>query len=248
MGGDGDVPSPPGNFRSAATVDAAKMASVGEAQIPAGTAAQRDLVRRGYDAISLAYRNDQGRSGDDNLDHPTQYEAWIDELAPLLAPNARVLDLGCGCGVPATRALTSHGFDVVGLDFSEAQIARARRLVPDAEFVHADMTEWDGAPSSFDAIVSFYALIHVPLEDQRRVIARLPVWLAPGGWALLIVGATEWRGVGDFLGTPMFWDHADGDTYVRWLQEAGLGVAWRRFIPEGDGGHDLVLARRFASR
>jgi hypothetical protein len=42
---------------------------------------------------------------------------------------------------------------------------------------------------------------------------------------------------------PMFWDHADRDTYLRWLDDAGFEVVWHRFVPEGDGGHTLVLAR-----
>ncbi len=212
--------------------------------IPASAEAQRSLVRRGYDAISVAYRDDDGLSGHDHLDHRGQYRGWIDELASRLPRAARVLDLGCGCGVPATRALADHGLDVVGLDFSATQVARARQLVPAATFVHDDMATWEANPSSFDAVTSFYALIHVPLADQRRLLTRMAVWLRPGGWALLIVGSGRWRAVEDFLGTPMFWDHADRDTYLRWLREDGLEVIWDRFIPEGDCGHVLVLARK----
>ena len=212
--------------------------------IPARAEAQRALVRRGYDAISVAYRDDDGLGGDDDADHRGQYLRWIDDLASRLPRAARVLDLGCGCGVPATRALADHGFDVIGLDFSVTQVARARQLVPAATFVHDDMATWETEASSLDAVTSFYALIHVPLIDQRRLFARMAVWLRPGGWALLIVGSGRWRGVEDFLGAPMFWDHADRDTYLHWLGEEGLDVAWDRFIPEGDGGHVLVLARK----
>ena len=212
--------------------------------VPASAEAQRALVRRGYDAISVAYRDADGLSGHDDLNHRGQYLGWIDELASRLPLAARVLDLGCGCGVPATRALADHGFDVVGLDFSATQVARARQLVPAATFVQDDMATWDAEPSSFDAVTSFYALIHVPLADQRRILARIAAWLRPGGWALLIVGFGRWRGVEDFLGAAMFWDHADRDTYLHWLRENGLEVTWHRFIPEGDGGHVLVLARK----
>jgi len=33
---------------------------------------------------------------------------WVDDLAPLLASRARVLDLGCGAGVPATKLLAEE--------------------------------------------------------------------------------------------------------------------------------------------
>jgi len=101
-----------------------------EGNVPVTAAQQRALVRRGYDTVSLAYRNDDGRSGVDGLDHPGQYHAWVDELASVLLRPARVLDLGCGCGVPATSALVDRGLDVVGVDFSPIQVARAAGSSP----------------------------------------------------------------------------------------------------------------------
>jgi len=61
---------------------------------------------------------------------------------------------------------------------------------------------------------------------------------------LAIVGFQRWTGVEDYMGAPMFWDHADTDTYVAWLGQAGLPPVWHRFIPEGASGHTLVLAQR----
>ena len=87
------------------------------------------------------------------------------------------------------------------------------------------------------AIVSFYALIHVPLEDQRQLIPRMAAWLTPGGYLLAIVGSERWTGVEDYMGAPMFWDHADTDTYLDWLREARLEPVWHRYIPEGTSGH-----------
>ena len=204
---------------------------------------QRDLVRAGYDAISSAYRDDLGRPDPSTAETTDRYSRWVDELADLVPMGSRVLDLGCGAGLPATRLLARRGFDVTGLDFSDVQIDRARRLVPEARFVRADMATWDAEPGSFDAVVSFYALIHGPLEDQRRLLPRISKWLAPNGYLLAIVGHERWRGVEDYLGAPMFWDHADTGTYLSWLAEAGLQPVWHRFEPEGAGGHTLVLAR-----
>ena len=42
----------------------------------------------------------------------------------------------------------------------------------------------------------------------------------------------------------MYWSHADRETYLAWLKDAGFDVLWTRFIPEGDSGHTLVLAKR----
>ena len=102
-------------------------------------ARQRDLVRRGYDAISLAYRSDDGNAAASSAEDVSRYADWAAELAGLLRPGARVVDLGCGAGIPATRELVSHGLQVLGVDFSAVQLRRARQLVPAARLVQADM-------------------------------------------------------------------------------------------------------------
>jgi len=206
-------------------------------------ASQRDLVRRGYDAISRAYRDDEGRADARSDAGTDRYQGWIEESARLIRPRARVLDLGCGAGVPATKLLTDRNFDVLGLDISAVQIERARQLVPGAAFEQADMVTWEHEPASFDAVVSFYALIHVPLEDQRNLLPKIRSWLRPAGYLLAIVGAERWTGVEDYYGAAMFWDHADRDTYLVWLTEAGLAPLWDRFVPEGSVGHTLVMAQ-----
>ncbi|HUL24442.1 MAG TPA: class I SAM-dependent methyltransferase [Streptosporangiaceae bacterium] len=209
----------------------------------AARARQRQLVRRGYDAISLAYRSDDGEAASSSAEDAGRYAGWVAELAGLLPAGATVLDLGCGAGVPATRELADHGLRVIGVDFSAVQLARARRLVPAAGLVRADMTALHLRPASLDAVVSFYALIHVPLADQQALFPRIRDWLRPGGYLLAITGAEWWTGTEHYLGADMFWDHADTATYLRWLEAAQLAPVWHRYVPEGDGGHSLILSR-----
>jgi SAM-dependent methyltransferase len=210
----------------------------------AARAAQRDLVRRGYDALSHTYRNDLGESSAEGSETTTTYAGWIDELVSYLEPGARVLDIGCGAGVPADRLLVEAGMDVTGIDISPVQIDRARDLVSGATFVCCDIVDFVLDPSSFDAIVSLYALIHLPLDDQRELLPRIFTALRPGGLLLAIVGHERWTGVEDYLGAPMFWDHADAETYLAWLGDTGFEVLWHRRIPEGDAAHTVVLAQR----
>jgi SAM-dependent methyltransferase len=209
----------------------------------AARARQRELVRRGYDAISLAYRGDDGGAAS-SAEDVSRYAGWIEELAGLLpAGAAQVLDLGCGAGIPATRELAGRGLQVLGVDFSAVQLRRARLLVPSVSLVQADMAELHLRSASLDAVVSFYALIHLPLADQQVLFPRVRSWLRPAGYFLAIVGADRWTGTERFLGAPMFWDHAETATYLRWLKAAGLAPIWHRLVPEGDSGHTLVLAR-----
>jgi SAM-dependent methyltransferase len=213
-----------------------------EAGVRAG---QRALVRRGYDAISHAYRSDDGASHWSTGEDPGRYQQWVDDLAQRLPARARVADLGCGNGVPGTLALTRHGLSVLGVDFSPVQLARARHLVPAASFVRADLADFQLRPASVDAVTAFYSLIHLPLADQRALFPRIHGWLRPGGYLLAIVGAAYWTGTEDYLGADMFWDHADTAAYLRWLRAARLTPLWHRFVPEGNSGHTLILATAF---
>ncbi|MDO3705830.1 class I SAM-dependent methyltransferase [Micromonospora sp. C28SCA-DRY-2] len=199
----------------------------------------RDLVRRGYDELSYHYRADDAADG--------QYGPWLDDLHGRLSASAAVLDLGCGCGVPVARSLASAGHRVTGIDISDVQIERARRLVPTGTFRRADATRLDLPPASFDAVVCLYTLIHMPLTDQPRLIGRIATWLRPGGWLLTTVGTSAWTGTEDnWLGGPaaMWWSQAGASTYRSWLHRAGLEVTAEDFVPEGDSGHALFWARR----
>lgn len=201
----------------------------------------KEIVRKGYDKVSYAYRNEN-----QNADFP-DYAVWLADLASLLPPQAKVLDLGCGCGVPAAQTL-ARNFAVTGVDISSVQIERARLLVPNAEFVCADMTEVDFPAESFAAIVSLYAVIHVPLDEQPPLFAKLYEWLQAEGYLLAMVGSRAWTGVEEnwlnVSGATMFWSHADAETYESWLTDCGFHLRFSTFIAEGDGGHQLILAQK----
>ena len=198
-----------------------------------------ELVRRGYDNLSHRYRGDH--------DYPADYTSWLTHLQRQLPANARVLDLGCGCGIPVAKTLSDHGHQVTGVDLSEVQVNRARELVPQATFRHADATHITFPDRTFDAIVCLYALIHMPLDRQPLLLRRIATWLRPGGLLLATTGAQEWTGTQDhWLGgtATMWWSHADAATYRDWIIQAGLTIDSEQFVPEADSGHQLFWAHR----
>ncbi|MEN2418106.1 class I SAM-dependent methyltransferase [Streptomyces rimosus] len=201
--------------------------------------APKDLVRRGYDVVSYAYRADDAEDG--------AYASWIAELLGRLPGGADVLDLGCGCGVPVARALSGAGHAVTGVDLSEVQVERARGLVPRGSFLRADALEIGFAAASFDAVVCLYVLIHLPLTEQPVLLSRIAGWLRPAGTLLVVAGHGAWTGTEeDWLGAgaAMWWSHPGKETYREWITAAGLFVEGEEFVPEGDGGHVLFWARK----
>ena len=128
---------------------------------------------------------------------------------------------------------------MTGVDFRGPDRGHAR--VPQATFLCADMTTIAFPVGTFAAIVSFFAIIHLPVHEHRPLLERCFAWLSPGGYLLATVGYQAWTGYKDnWYGAPMYWSHADEATYRTWLQELGFGLLWSRLIPEGDGGHVLV--------
>jgi SAM-dependent methyltransferase len=199
----------------------------------------KEIVRRGYDALSVRY--DEAYAGE------SKYRAWIDRLLEQLDAHSRVLDVGCGSGLPLARELAAAGHAVTGVDISEVQIRRARELVPEAEFVQADAASLDFPAESFDAVVSFYALIHLPQDEQQELLRKVAGWLRPGGWFVCTTGEQAWTGEdSDWLdsGVSMWWSHADAGTNRGWITGSGLVVEEQEFVPEGAGGHVLFWARR----
>lgn len=198
------------------------------------------LVRAGWNRLSSTYR--PPRSSADCFAHPERdYVRWLRPVLDTVPPRGSVLDLGCGNGIPAARLLAPR-FRVTGVDLSEVMIRRARRAVPAARFHRADMATIDFAARSFDAVVSFYAIIHLPLPEQRPLFRRIHAWLKPGGVFVAMLGHAAVEEVdSNWLnsGVPMYWSHADARTYARWLEAAGLEVRHQEFVPEGTGGHEL---------
>lgn len=205
----------------------------------------KHIVRQGYDLVSHVYRS--GAEQEPNA----AYSQWMARLVADVGPKPALLDLGCGCGTPVAKTLAAHG-NVVGVDISPVQIERARSLVPDATFLCADMAALRFPPGSFDAVVAFYAIIHVPLEEQPELFKKIAGWLKPGGLFLAILGSSSWTGTEqDWLGVAgaqMYWSQADPDTYRSWLAAAGLSILEDEYVPEegGSAGHQLFYARRGA--
>jgi cyclopropane fatty-acyl-phospholipid synthase-like methyltransferase len=202
------------------------------------------IVAEGYDAMSDHFNAWRDRIVGDPR------ERWRDELASRLADGDRILELGCGAGVPDALALAER-FQVTGVDISEEQIARARASVPAATFVRADFTALDFDPGSFDGVAAFYSFNHVPRNLLAPLFARIHSWLVPGGYFLSAFGTGDTESwVGEWLGTTMFFSSFPPETTSRLLAEAGFELVldeigrMREPMPDGDVGFQWVLARR----
>ncbi len=185
---------------------------------PANESNPGHLVAAGYDRIADAYLDRFGVS--------KVRQKWLDRLISSLPPaGGSVLDLGCGAGIPVAREIAARGHTIIGVDGSVQQIVRARRNIPAATFIQADMCDVTFEPAFFDAVGAFYSITHVPPALQGGLIVRIASWLKPGGTLIASFGAgeaQEWTG--EWLGTAMFFGHGGEDATLRCLRDAGLDV------------------------
>ena len=98
----------------------------------------------------------------------------------VVRPGDRVLDACCGTGDLAVAARKA-GAEVIGLDFSERMLARARRKAPELEWIRGDLLELPFEAESFDAATVGFGVRNV--ADLERGLAELRRALKPGGRA-----------------------------------------------------------------
>jgi cyclopropane fatty-acyl-phospholipid synthase-like methyltransferase len=159
-----------------------------------------------------------------------------------LPRNSHVLDLGCGNGVPATREL-ARLHQVVGIDISPEQIARAKSNVPAATFVCGDVRTADLPDDSFDAIVALYLVDNVPRQDYPALFEKLARCLRSGGRLLLSAEPGDDPGQAyDWLGVPMFINTIPTRELIELIEAAGLRITSIDDESQLEGGRPIHYA------
>lgn len=200
----------------------------------------KETVKTGYNKIADRYLAERDQDG--------KNVQLIYDFIELLSPKSKVMDAGCGAGIPIAKILAEH-FDVIGIDFSKEQIKLAKQNVPNAHFFCQDMTELDFPDESLDGICSYYAIIHIPREEHEALFVNFHRMLRTGGVALLCLGAEDLIDdiEEDFLGTRMYWSHYNSDTYLKMLKKCGFRTIWAKHIADEiceDSKHLFVLTQK----
>lgn len=175
----------------------------------------KQIVEDGYDRVAQEYARLEGE-----VEWPRMN--WLNKLLAMLEPGSSVLDLGCGSGDPAGLEI-SKKHDLTGVDISESQIKLARQNLPDGSFIHGDAGTVDFPSSSFDAVISFYTLEHIPREEHGTILRRIHKWLRQKGYLLISIEADEYDDEqAEWLGVPMFISSYDPETMKKMVVDAGF--------------------------
>lgn len=169
---------------------------------------------------------------------------YLEMLSEYLKPNSEILDIGCGAGKPIDEYLVSKEYIVTGIDISEKQIELAKINVPKASYLVKDMSEMNFQNNSFDTVVSFYAIFHIPREDHLYLFKKILKILKPGGLFLTTLGFDDWEGSEEFHGVTMHWSQYNKDKNLELIKEAGFEIVKAEIDKSGEEHHFVVLAKK----
>ena len=158
-----------------------------------------------YDLVAPIYDRHWGRQF-----FPEALRQFRRHLAPLVPPNARILDLCCGSG-RFVAYLDKAGYSETGVDSSPELLAQTAQCAPRACLVRADMSEFRLAEPCDAAVCFFNALNHARDEEElRRICASVASHVTPGGYFLFdIISERElssWRGDEYVLSTDTLYE------------------------------------------
>lgn len=197
----------------------------------------REEVREGYEEGD--YESDYREDRDIREKEEELLKGFFTDVS-----GSKALDLGCGTGLPFDHYLVENGFDVSGVDISQKHVEMARENVPEASFFQGDFFEKDFNENSFDAVVSFYAIFHIPREEHEKLFRKIREWVREDGAVLLTLGPEEMdKHRGKIGGEEMLWSSYSPEKNVELLEDSGFKIIETYTEDYRDETHFWVLAR-----
>ena len=168
--------------------------------------------------------------------------AQVERALAFASGAGRALDVGCGAGGRIVRLLEKTGYAVTGIDVSREMIRLARENHPGHRFLHQDICSWQGG-ESFDFIVAWDSLFHLPLDRQRPVLAQLCGLLASGGVLIYTFGDAEGEHTDQWHDDTFYYSSIGINENLRQLMGNGLSVLHLE-LDQHPEPHVYVIARR----
>jgi cyclopropane fatty-acyl-phospholipid synthase-like methyltransferase len=202
-----------------------------------------------YDLIADQW--DANKRAQGYIEHVLSY---VDRIVEELPPAAKVLDLGCGTGAPVAKYIIERGFTVTGVDESSEMLKHARRTVPEAELIHADMVTVELA-DTFDAAVAWDSMFHVERKHHAAIYRKLANALRQGGKLLLSVGGSapaEDESVEGFTsemyGQSFYYSGFAPEVARKLIEASGFEIELWEVDDPSSRGHIAVIARKLVHK
>lgn len=164
----------------------------------------------GYENVAAEFLAGRGRAPSTAIGTRAVHN-W----ARVLPRGATVIDLGCGPGIPITRALVDEGLNVYGIDASPTFVEAFRHNLPQIPIACEAVEKSSFFHRMFDGVLAWGLIFLLLPEAQQFLIRRMADILVPGG-RLLFTSPPE----------PLVWNDA-----MTGLESRSLGAAeYRRLL------------------
>lgn len=207
------------------------------------------LSKQGFDL----WANDYDRTvqlSEENNEYPfAGYKEILNRIfnEAMQKEESAILDIGFGTGI-LTAKLYDHGHLIDGIDFSEEMIVIAQEKMPKARLIQGDITNGLPEPiagSSYDTIISTYALHHLTDGEKTAFIETLLAHLKPDG--KIFIGDIAFRTRADLaqcrLDNIRHWDEDEFYFAYDEFEKSVKGICKSEFHPVSHCGGVIVLSK-----
>ncbi|MBY7845118.1 class I SAM-dependent methyltransferase [Vibrio fluvialis] len=171
-----------------------------------------------------------------------------------IPPQGRVLDLGCGHGIPIAAMMTERDFTLTGVDRSERLLSLARRAMPQQEWIQSELESFEPV-GHYHGVIIWDSMFHLPRHEHLTLLGKVFEALEPEGVVILSSGGsdTDLPPFTDImLGYEFFYDAFPVPVLLRHCREMGFRILRHELVNEPDGGRDKgrlgVVLQKSATR
>jgi SAM-dependent methyltransferase len=162
-----------------------------------------------------------------------------------LTPGAKILDVGCGSGIPITKYLIEKGFAVTGIDISEEQVKKAKIRLPSGVFAQMNLEDIDFPENSFQAIICLHTIYHTPKVTHLSTLKKFFKILKPDGTLMITLGCEDWEGIRElYEEIKMFWSHFNKEDNIQMIIESGFSIIYKNIYNILGKDHLLIIAKK----
>lgn len=166
---------------------------------------------------------------------------WLDKVINRLKPQAKILDLGCGTGVPIGKYFKENNFHVTGVDSSSEMLKLARKHDSNGVFIQGDMRELS-LNEKFDAIIAWHSFFHLNQEEQRKMFIIFAHHLNDNGILIFTSGEEEGEVWGENGGQMLYHSSLSQDEYKFLLKKHGFYLLEYKIMDPECGDATIWLA------
>ena len=132
---------------------------------------------------------------------------------------------------------------LTGVDAASGLIDICREKFREASWEVGDLRTFDLC-RTFDAVIAWHSLIHLPPADQAPALRSLIRHVAPAGVLMFTTGPRLGETVGEWRGEPLYHGSLDPADYLALLKEAGFSLVAHALEDPACGHATVWLARR----